>query len=361
MLRLLNQIKINFVTQSKSRAMSGLEKSVDEFTEEHVKGVIRPVDISNMPQMEAKEMEEQYDAEALRKASYIEFLCSKKMELAKRIHGTKYKDDFISKWKRFTNDRFSNLRRSDHPFNSGDSTALVRYCRSYRPPANGKPGRLRCVNSLQDIFRPVRNRLIEHTCEDFDQQCAAGAGALFVARRVGAKLNCLNALMVNPAAWKAAMQGEGYTKRAVKDALVIIWSCDPKDPKMRSFAKKIGRRFRDYEDLYEEVQALKLLAFKHADLQWALEHIHDNDNRVGRFFLLVLTTIESACTNTVVNSAVQHFGWKIMAIVHDGFNPMVKLNKQDQAYYCDVFHAICEALFPELNLKWCVKPFDFMM
>ena len=28
--------------------MSGLEKSVDEFTEVHVKGVIRPVDITNM-------------------------------------------------------------------------------------------------------------------------------------------------------------------------------------------------------------------------------------------------------------------------------------------------------------------------
>ena len=98
-----------------------------EFIETHVKDIIHAVDIANMPQMEAKEVEEQYDAEAIRRASYIEFLCSKKTVLAKYLHGTKYKDDFASKWRRFTDDRLSNIRRADHPFNSGDSDALVRF------------------------------------------------------------------------------------------------------------------------------------------------------------------------------------------------------------------------------------------
>ena len=79
--------------------------------------------------------------------TYIEFLCSKKTVLlpATLLHGTKYASTFAGMWQRFTHDRFSNLRRSDHPYNSGDSTSLVRFCRSYRPPAHGKPGRLYCA------------------------------------------------------------------------------------------------------------------------------------------------------------------------------------------------------------------------
>eukprot|EP00966_Prymnesium_polylepis_P201611 4671459-Prymnesium_polylepis.1 len=104
--------------------------------------------------MEAKELEEHYDAETMRKIGYIDFLCSKKTVLANLLHGTKYASVFAGMWQRFTNDRLSNLRRSDHPYNSGDSTSLVRFCRSYRPPAHGKPGRLYCANSLQSIVRP---------------------------------------------------------------------------------------------------------------------------------------------------------------------------------------------------------------
>ena len=130
---------------------------------------------------------------------------------------------------------------------------------------------------------------------------------------------------------------------------------------MRSFAKKIGKRFRDFLDLYDEVQALKLHAYTHPDLQWVLPHVRDGDNRLGRFFNIVLTAIEAACTNTCIRFAIKHFGWKIMAIVHDGFNPTVKLNKVDQAFYCELFSGICEALFPGINMAWCVKPLDFMM
>ena len=124
--------------------------SATEVICKYVKGVIKPIDISSIPQMEAKEIEEHYDAEALRRASYIEHICSKKTILAKVLHGTKYKDDFANKWARFTDDRLSNIRRADHPFNSGDTSSLIRYSRSYRPPPNGKPGRLYCKNSLQD-------------------------------------------------------------------------------------------------------------------------------------------------------------------------------------------------------------------
>ena len=333
----------------------------DLFIQTHVVGVIQPVNLASMPQIAAREIEEHYDAEAMRRASYIEFLCSKKTVLTNRLHGTKYKNEFVDRWGRFTDDKFSNIRRSDHPYNSGDSNSLVRYSRSYRPPAHGKPGRLRCVNSLQDIFRPVRNRLIELVCEDFDQRCAAGTGGLYIARHIGARHNCLLALVTDPTAWKASMQDAGYPKRAVRDLLNTIWTCDPRCEKMHAIARKHGKKFVDFLHLFNEVQLLKIEAFRNPDLQWALPFIKDGDNRIGRFFSTILTAIEAVCTNSVVDFAVRHFNWKIMAIVHDGFNPIVKLNKERQAFFCRVFGAVCEAIFPGIHLTWCVKPFDFMM
>ena len=331
------------------------------FIETHVAGVIQPIDLANIPAMEAKELEEHYDAEAMRRIGYIEFLCSKKTVLANLLHGTKYASMFAGMWQRFSSDRLSNIRRSDHPYNSGDSTSLVRFCRSYRPPAHGKPGRLYCANSLQGVVRPVRNRLIEDVCEDFDQQCAAGTGSYYIARYIRAPCNCLRALVSDPTAWKASMQDAGFPKRAVKDVLNTIWACDPRCQKMIAMARKYGKRFSDFLHLFNELQEIKISAFSHPDFQWALPHVKDGDNRIGRFFSLVLTAIEAVCTNTVVNFAVRHFEWKIMTIVHDGFNPRIKLNQEQQAFYCRIFGAICEALFPGLNLKWCVKPFDFMM
>ena len=99
--------------------------------------------------------------------------------------------------------------------------------------------------SLQDIFRPVRNRLIELECEVFDQRCAAGTGGLYIARHIGARHNCLLVLVTDPTAWKASMQDAGYPKRAVRDLLNTIWTCDPRCEKMHAIARKHGKKFGD--------------------------------------------------------------------------------------------------------------------
>ena len=325
---------------------------INKWIEDNIKGRIAPIDISKIKQESVCFIEEDFsNTEQVRRATYFEHLTGKKKELKAILHDYKVSpDEFCQRWRKFTDDRLTNARRSDHPLNGGTKITAMR---TYAPPKEGKPGRLRCANSYQDIYRPFRNRLLEPVCSDLDIVCAAGTFALLIALIEGAKRNNLESLVSNPKAWRREFAQEaGISEKAVKGLLVQMWTCNPKQ-KCKDY-----KDFPAYRQLYDEVQSLKIKAYKNPKWQWAYQYCN-SDNIYGTFFGIIVFALEAAVTNACIRFAKEHWGWNVQAIVHDGFNPMGKFNRRDHGFYLLALNAVANELLPGIKLKWDWKEFDF--
>ena len=325
---------------------------VHKWIEDNVKGRIAPIDISSIKQESVCIIEEDFShTEQVRCATYFDHLTGKKKELKAILHEYKVSpDEFCQRWRKFNDDRLSNVRRSDHPLNGGTKITAMR---TYAPPKEGKPGRLRCANSYQDLYRPFRNRLLEPVCSDLDMVCAAGTFALWIAVFEGAKRNNLESLVSNPKAWRREFAQEaGISEKAVKGLLVKMWTCNPKQN------CKDYKDFPAYRQLYDEVQSLKIQTYKNPKWQWVYPYC-DSDNIYGTFFGIIIYALEAAVTNACIRFAKEQWRWNVQAIVHDGFNPMGKFNRRDHGFYLLALNAVAKELLPGINLKWDWKEFDF--
>ena len=126
--------------------------------EGHVTGRIPQLDVAEMKQEPCVVLHERYSGEQLRRATYFHHLAGNPTELRRLFVGTGIDaQEFSRRWFAFINERLSNVRRSDHPDNGGSQLVMQRV---YTPPRTGKPGRLICTNSLQDIYE-LRSILVD--------------------------------------------------------------------------------------------------------------------------------------------------------------------------------------------------------
>ena len=114
-------------------------------------GQYEPLDLSAIDPEPTVTLTETFnEPEQQRRFSYINGLNGK--QLKNLIHNSEHDADRVqAHWDRFAGgpergwSRRSNIKRDDHPWNGGDSLEFVR---TYSGPADGRPGRLTCAESL---------------------------------------------------------------------------------------------------------------------------------------------------------------------------------------------------------------------
>ena len=328
-----------------------LDLDIDAFIAEHVTGRIQSLDVANMKQEPSVVVYEVFRGHQLRTATYLHHLALTPKLMRPHCTGTGLDThEYSPRWFAFFDHNKSNVRCPDHPDQGGD---VVKMMRVYTPPSNGRPGRLTCTNSLQDIYRPFRNRLLEGVCSDVDQVCAAATYALWVAETANLKHTQLaNFVRDSKQLLADFARCTGLTPHAAKKRLVQIWACAPQQ-KFRG-----SPDFPEFQHLCEEVQQLKKQAFHDSRWKWVHPYIK-SDNPYGSFFSHVLTALESAVTNECIRFAQSKFKWEVQAIVHDGFNPVGLFNNDKDGDYLRAMEAVARALLPGLKLKWTFKPFDY--
>jgi hypothetical protein len=341
-----------------------LDSKTSDFIKEHVEGRLKPIDLADIRAVTMVQIKEEYTTpEQIRCLSYLEHLSSDAKQLKRvlgKYHSNRLKSGrdlplaIAQQWRRFSCERLCNMKKSEWSHNT---EGAIEFMREYFPPTDStgaaRPGRLSCANSLQNLARPFRNRLLESRCSDIDMCAAAFTFALWLAETQQCKCNNLTALVTDPKRWRLEMvQETGLTMRQVKSLLNQMLFCSH-----RQKCKKTPG-YPDFEHLWGEVQSLKSELFKRPTFQWAHKHIND-DNPIGTFFLHLVFAMEAVITRTCVDFAKIHWRWNIQAIVHDGFNPVGKFNNQQDKFYLDVFGAIAHELFPGIKLRWEWKQFDF--
>ena len=322
-----------------------------------VKGYYTALDVSNITPEPTVTLREYYnDPEQMRRASWIHNLSKK--DLKNLLHQAAPEgqrrvdaDAHAEQWKRFIGDKLSNIKRADHPVNGGST---IEYLRTYAGPKDGRPGRLTCFASLQDLWRPFRNLLLEPVASDCDMSACAPRIARWLAITEGYKHNCLDAYLRDRKEWhRQCHLATGMSDKAIKGRINVMWQCRPGDPKIPKV-----KTYPDMQQLHDEVQELKKLLYHNPKFKWAHRYC-DADNLFGTFFGTVLFAIEAKITNAVVQFAIREYSWPIMAIVHDGFNPMGKYSNETHPRELRQFEQIAEDLCPGIGMKWVWKAFDF--
>ena len=313
-----------------------------------------PLDLSAIEAEPTVILTESYNnPEQWRRWDWIDAM--KQKDLKNLLHGSKHDaDELRGHWSRFAGgpirgwSRLSNIKRSDHVVNGGDT---VEFKRTYSGPSDGRPGRLYCAESLQDAFRPFRSLMLEPVASDCDMSKFATRTARWLAKIEGYQRIQLDGLLADPQEWqRRAHLATGMSEKAIKNRLNLMWQCKPNDPRI---AKVKG--FQPFNLLHDEVQELKRSLYSNPKYKWAHRYC-SADNIYGTFFGIVLFAIEAKITNACVQFARREYGWNILAIVHDGFNPEGKHDADEEALR--QFEAIAEDLCPGIEMKWAWKPFD---
>ena len=312
----------------------------------------QPVNLGSMTQVDAINLHEDFSAPAqLRKAMWVDSLSKK--QIAQWWHKTDKDAETIRKsWERFIGDRLSNARKDDYKNEGCEDGAKnnIYFLRSYNhsSTSNGCPGRLYCHTSLQSLPRPIRNLLIEDVCSDIDMVNAAPTILCYLAKKYEIDHLQLKSYRDNRESWfRQASMDYGWTKRFCKDFVIRhMFNAKPDD----------RCKNKEFRGLVLQIYNIKKQLYKVPELSWVLQHC-TMENPLGTFLKTIIFAIEAKLTSECVKYAQSSLGWKIQAIVHDGFNPIGKFTDADTEPLED-FEYIGNQLFPGLDLKWAWKEFD---
>jgi len=93
------------------------------------------------------------------------------------------------------------------------------------------------------------------------------------------------------------------------------------------------------------------------ELQWVHQY-EDADNMLGTFLTTIIFAVEAAIINQCLRYAQNELKWSVMALVHDGFNPMGKFSNTHNREQLDAFSTIAEQMCPGIGLRFIFKEFD---
>eukprot|EP00966_Prymnesium_polylepis_P027515 636255-Prymnesium_polylepis.1 len=112
-----------------------------------------------------------------------------------------------------------------------------------------------------------------------------------------------------------------------------------------------------FGSLLNNIYHAKRALYNVPELQWAHQY-ETADNPLGTFTLTVIFAIEAAIINECVRFAQREYHWRIMTLVHDGFNPVGKFTNEGNWEELEEFACVAEQLCPGIRMRFAFKEFD---